>query len=112
MKTTPRYPKILPWLAHKAGISMSHAESLWDAARCHAQTVTGETETPVYWKAAMDRLHELAAAESLREDTASFGWRPWSRLNKRGWETPLALLQALTLNSVRGWRVMGTLQLG
>jgi hypothetical protein len=112
MKTTPRTPKILPWLAHKAGISMPHAESLWDAARCHAQAVTGETETPACWKAAMDRLHVLVAAASLREDAAAFGWRNWSRQNNRNWETPLALLQALTQNSIRSWRVMGSLQLG
>jgi hypothetical protein len=112
MKPTPHLPKILPWLAHKAGIPLSRAEFLWQEALCHAHSATGETETPAYWKSAMDRLYELVAAEGLREDAASFGWRPWSRLTKRNWETPLALLQALTLNSVRSWRTMGTLQLG
>jgi hypothetical protein len=112
MKTTPRTPKILPWLAHKAGISLSRAETLWHTARCHAETLTGEADTPAYWQAAMDHLLELVAAESLREDAAAFGWRQWTRHYKRAWAVPLGILDALTLNSVRGWRTMRPLQLG
>ena len=115
MKTTPhldRGPKILPWLAHKAGIPLSGAETLWQAARRHAEIVTGETETPAFWNAAMDRLLKLVAAESLREDAAAFGWRQWTRHHKRVWAAPLTILDALTLNSVRGWRMLRPLQLG
>ncbi|MEW6515213.1 MAG: hypothetical protein AB1443_14570 [Pseudomonadota bacterium] len=115
MKTTPHLehgPKILPWLAHKAGISLSRAEVLWHAARCHAEALTGETDTPAYWSTAMDRLVELIAAESLREDATAFGWRQWTRHHKRAWAAPLAILDALTLNSVRGWRLLRPLQLG
>jgi hypothetical protein len=112
MKTTPRTPMILPWLAHKAGISQDRAEAVWQAALCHAKAVTGETDTPACWTAATDRLFELIAAESLREDAAAFGWRQWSRHNKRAWAAPLAVLDALTLNSVRGWRTLRPLQLG
>jgi hypothetical protein len=102
MKTT--HPKILPWLAHKAGISTHRTEILWHAAQRHAAHATGEVDTPTYWRAAMDRLLELVAAESLREDAASFGWRRLSRLNNRLWQAPLTILDALTLNSVRSWR--------
>ncbi|MBS3935782.1 MAG: hypothetical protein KGZ43_06390 [Sulfuritalea sp.] len=105
-------PMILPWLAHKAGIPERRAEILWHAAQRHAAHATGETETPAYWQAAMDRLLELVAAESLREDAASFGWRQWTRHHKRAWAAPLAILDALTLNSVRGWRMLRPLQLG
>ncbi len=112
MKTTHFSPKLLPWLASKAGIPMHRAETLWQAALCHAETVTGETETPAYWQAAMDRLLELVAAESLREDAASFGWRSWTRLNKRVWQAPLNVLDALTLNATRGWRQMRPIQFG
>jgi hypothetical protein len=38
-----------------------------------------------YFKLAVDRLLELVAAESLREDAASFGWRPWARAQARFW---------------------------
>lgn len=99
----PSYPMILPWLAHKAGINERRAEILWHAAECHAAQVTGETETPAYWQAAMDRLLELVAAESLREDAASFGWRRWARANQKLWQAPLIILDALMLNSQRGW---------
>lgn len=105
-------PKLLPWLAHKAGISERRAEILWHAAQRHAAHATGETETPAYWQAAMDRLLELVAAERLREDAASFGWRRWSRLNRHLWLAPLAVLDALTLNSQRGWRTLRPIQLG
>ena len=103
-------PKILPWLAHKAGISLHRAEMLWHAAQRHATHATGETATPAYWAAAMDRLLELVAAESLREDAASFGWRRLTRLNNRLWQAPLAILDALTLNNERGWRSFKPLQ--
>ena len=74
----PMRPMILPWLAHKAGIGERRAETLWHGRpQRHAATRHGlKAETPAYWKAAMDRLLELIAAESLREDAASFGWRP------------------------------------
>jgi len=112
MKTTPKNPKLLPWLAHKAGITLRRAEILWHAAHRHAAFATGETETPAYWGAAMDRLLELVAAESLREDAASFGWRRWTRLNASLWQAPLDVLDALTLNATRGWRSLRPLQMG
>ncbi len=115
MKTTtahPHSPKILPWLACKAGISERRAEILWHAAQRHAAHVTGEAETSAFWAAAMDRLLELVAAERLREDAASLGWRRWARLNQHFWQAPLTVLDALTLNSQRGWRNFKPLQLG
>lgn len=112
MKTTSDNPKILPWLAHKAGIGLHRAEILWHAAQRHAAHATGEIETPAYWQAAMDRLLELVAAESLREDAASFGWRRWARLNESLWQAPLAMLDALMLSSQRGWRSFRPLSFG
>ncbi len=105
MKTTN--PKILPWLAHKAGISMRRAEILWHAALRHAeQTTGGETDTHAYCQAAMDRLLELVAAERLREDAASFGWRRWTRINNQILQAPLAILDAWSINAARSWRLM------
>lgn len=99
-----RAPMILPWLAHKAGISERRAETLWSAACRFAANRGLEAETPDYWKTAMDRLLELIAAESLREDDASFGWRPWLRAQSRYWETPIALWDALAQPYIRSWR--------
>lgn len=112
----PTYPKILSWLAHKAGLPMHRAEHLWHAAEQYAVQATGQVDTPAYWAAAMDRLLELVAAESLREDEASFGWRRWARLQQRYWLAPLQVLDALTLNQVRGvtrgWRSFRPIQFG
>lgn len=99
-------PMILPWLARKAGISDRRAEVLWRAAQRHAAS-RRPAATPEYWQMAMDRLLELVAAEALRADAASFGWRPWSRLQARAWELPVALLDCLALGSARGWRIFG-----
>jgi len=101
-----REPKILPWLAAKAGISDRRAETLWHAAQRHAAMCVGATDTSDYWKAAMDRLLELVAAEVLREDAASFGLRHWARLNARVWQAPVAVYDAVALNSARGWRLL------
>lgn len=99
-------PKMLPWLAKKAGITEHRADALWRAAQRHAATTTGEAGTPAYWKAAMDELLELIAAEALREDAASFGLRRWSRLQAKAMQAPVNLLDELALSCARGWRVL------
>lgn len=101
-----RAPMLLPWLARKAGISEHRAEILWGAALRHA-ALRCDVETPAYWKSAMDRLLELVAAESLREDAASFGWRSWSRAQARFWTAPVETLDELTLAANRNWRLLG-----
>lgn len=110
MKTNTAHghpPKLLPWLARKAGIADNRAETLWRAAERYAARRCGAAETPEYWKMAMDRLLELIAAEALHEDVASFGWRRWARLQAHWWEAPIGLFDALALNAARGWRVFG-----
>lgn len=57
-------PKMLPWLARKAGISDSRAEALWAEAIVCATERTGWVGTSEYWKAAVDRLIELIELES------------------------------------------------
>ena len=57
-------PKILPWLARKAGIPEDHAEELWAEAIVCATVQTGWVGTSEYWKAAVDRLVELIDLES------------------------------------------------
>lgn len=64
MKPHERPPKLLPWLARKARISDEEALDLW--RRALAETATDETHVPARdYSAAMDRLFELVAAESL-----------------------------------------------
>lgn len=57
-------PKMLPWLARKAGISEARAEALWVEAIRHATVQTGWVGTPEYLRIATERWNELIAAES------------------------------------------------
>ncbi len=103
----PHGPKILPWLAHKAGISERRAEVLWQVALRHAGHVAGKAPSSAYWQAAMEHLHELIAAESRREDAASFGWRPWSRNLAQVWLARIEVLDEIALAPIRTWRILG-----
>jgi hypothetical protein len=99
-------PKILPWLAHKAGIDDRRALTLWHAALRHAghSHVPGTSD---YWQTATHRLHELIAAESQREDAASFGWRPWARSIADVWTTRMDVFDEIAQAPIRTWRILG-----
>lgn len=56
-------PKILPWLARKAGISDARTEALWHKAVRHATLTTEWVNSPEYWRVAMEKLEELVEAE-------------------------------------------------
>jgi hypothetical protein len=99
-------PKILPWLAHKAGIDDRRALTLWHAALRHAGH-SHVPETSDYWQAATHRLHELIAAESQREDAASFGWRPWARNIADVWTTRMDVFDEIAQAPIRTWRILG-----
>ena len=107
MRSYPKTPKILPWLAKKAGISESRTATLWhDAERWAARRApTGSSQ---YFKLAVDRLVELVLAESLRADAASFGWRPWARAQARFWAASMQLAQHASALTERSWRLIGS----
>ena len=104
--TFAKAPKILPWLAHKAGIDDRRAETLWHAALRYAAHAH-KTDTSEYWQAAMTRLEELIAAESQREDVASFGWRPWARSLADVWTLRMDIYDDMALAPIRTWRILG-----
>ena len=107
MRTNPRTPKLLPWLAKKAGISEHRATALWlESERWAARRAASGTSA--YYKLAVDRLLELTAAESLREDAASFGWRPWTRAQARVWALSMQVAQQGSALTARGWRLIGS----
>ena len=60
-----REPQLMPWLAHRSGLSRGRTESLWRDACRYAQNATGEHETPRYWKVATERMASLLEVESL-----------------------------------------------
>jgi hypothetical protein len=102
---TPKSPKLLPWLAKKAGISPHRADILWQDA-CRYAAHRTEVDSPAYYKLSIDRLLELVAAESLREDAASLGWRPWIRAQNRLWGATLQVVEGASLLANRSWRAL------
>ena len=67
MKCTPTadFPKILPWLARKAGVTLPRAEALWRRAERFADGIA-RRRTPVWSKLAIDHLLTSLKAESAR----------------------------------------------
>lgn len=107
MRTYPKTPKILPWLAKKAGITEARATTLWhDAERWAGRRA--KVGSSLYFKLAVDRLLELALAESLRADAASFGWRPWARAQARFWALSMQVAQQSSALTARGWQLVGS----
>ncbi len=56
-------PKILPWYARKAGVSVERAEALWHKAVREATADTGWVGTSEFWGSALDRFLELLKEE-------------------------------------------------
>lgn len=107
MRTRIRTPKLLPWLAKKAGITERRASTLWHDAERWASN-RAATGSSAYFKLAVDRLLELVAAESLLEDAASFGWRPWARAQARLWALSMQAAHQGAAMTARGWLVAGS----
>ena len=68
-------PKILPWLAHRAGISDSRAELLWRGACVQAAATTGQHEGSRYFSEAQQCLLDLLNRERWHSQPA-LTW-PW-----------------------------------
>lgn len=56
-------PKVLPWIARKAGISDERVEAMWREAVCHAALQIDWN--PDYYRAVMERLQELVEQEKV-----------------------------------------------
>lgn len=107
MTSRPKTPKLLPWLAKKAGITERRATTLWfEAERWAARRAAAGSSD--YFKLAVDHLLELMVAESLRADAASFGWRPWARAQARFWAASMQLVHQASAFSARGWQLIGS----
>jgi hypothetical protein len=107
MSTNPKTPKLLPWLAKKAGISEARSVTLWrDAERwAGRRAVVGSSD---YFKLSIDHLLQLVAAESLREDMASFGLRPWARAQARLMAIAMQVVQEGSALTTRSWLLIGS----
>lgn len=95
-------PKLLPWYAHKAGVSLDRAEALWLKAVRHATGKTGWVGTSEYWGTAMEEFRRLLAAEQA---TLCAPLRtPIVRSQIRAWRLPLLALEDLLQAVAANWR--------
>lgn len=101
--------KLLPWLAKKAGIPERRAALLWREAENWA-TRRVPVDSPAHHELAINRLLELIDAEALREDAASFGWRPWARMQTRFWGWVLQTAQASSVLASKNWQRLASIQ--
>jgi len=90
-------PMILPWVAHKAGISEARAEELWREALCHATETTGWVGTSEYWEAAEAELHRLIEREIHANCLPTPELSGWVRLQSRLAHLPLLIAEGWSL---------------
>lgn len=99
-------PMILPWIAHKAGISEARAEELWRDALIYATEKTGWIGTSEYWEAAEERLHALIEREIHANCLPTPEISGWVRLQSRMAHLPLLAAESWSL----AWARMLTAQ--
>jgi len=56
-------PKILPWIARKAGISDELALKLWRRALSETEYLTGQSNGTEYWGLAIERFLSIVESE-------------------------------------------------
>lgn len=78
-----KYPKILPWVAKKAGVPLTRAEALWDNAVRYATQQASVVESSEYWKLALQHLFDSIENESCERRATPFGFGPLVRLPAR-----------------------------
>ncbi len=64
MKKSMNAPKILPWIARKAGISDELALKLWRRALSEAEYLSGNPEGSAYWGLAIERFLAIVEDET------------------------------------------------
>lgn len=97
-----RAPKLLPWYAHKAGVSLDRAEALWRKAVRSATEQTGWVGSSEYWGATMDEFRRLLAAEQATLCTPQ--GTPILRSQIRVWRLPLLALEDMIHVVAANWR--------
>ena len=85
-----RAPKLLPWVARKAGISDELALKLWRRAAGEAEVMSGCCDSADYFRLAMERFIDLVETEAdtcvdpetLAQHRISWIWRHQKRLSQ------------------------------
>lgn len=95
-------PKLLPWYARKAGVSLERAEALWRKAVREATAETGWVGTPEYWGAAEERFRSLLERESA--SLCAPRVTPLLRKQNRLWSMPFHAMEDVALATARNWQ--------
>ncbi|HXE40491.1 MAG TPA: hypothetical protein VN639_18665 [Azonexus sp.] len=104
MNNSMNAPKILPWIARKAGISDELALKLWRRALSEAEFLTGKAEGSNYWGLAVERF--LAIVEDEVGSTPEYTLSPAPRLSWM-WhhQSRMSLLSMMAAqNTYRYWQ--------
>ncbi len=97
-------PKILPWVARRAGISDELALKLWRRALGEAEFLTGKAEGSEYWGLAVERF--LCLVEDEAGGSPRYGLQPAPRMSWM-WhhQTRMSLLSLMAAqNAYRFWQ--------
>ncbi len=84
-------PKLLPWYARKAGVSLERATVLWHKALRQSTAETGWVGTSEYWGEAMNNFLRLLEAE--QGSYCSPRVTPLVRSQNRIWRLPLIAME-------------------
>ena len=82
MNNTMNAPKILPWIARKAGITDELALKLWRRAASETEYLTGKSSGSEYWGLAVERF--LGIVEDEVGGTSGYSLTPAPRLSWPG----------------------------
>ncbi len=94
-------PKLLPWYARKAGVSLERAEALWRKAVREATLETGWVGNAEYWGSAMDHFTRLLKQE--RATLCAPRVVPYVRAQNRMWRLPLLAMEDLFAAAHARW---------
>lgn len=94
-------PKLLPWYARKAGVSIDRATVLWHKAVREATASTGWVGNAEYWGEAMNTFQRL-----LDEEQATLcapRVTPLVRSQNRLWRLPLTAFEDVVSAMAANW---------
>jgi maltooligosyltrehalose synthase len=90
---TMKTPKLLPWYARKAGVTLERAEALWRKAVREATAQTGWVGNADYWSATMNNFVRLLDEE--RSTLCAPRVLPYVRSQNRMMRLPLQAMEDL-----------------
>ena len=96
-------PKILPWIARKAGITDELALKLWRRAISEAEYLTGQAEGSEYWNLAIERARLAILPDAKRSggESGQKGGEAGTKYETPGSTRPEGFAKGRTLGKLR-----------